>query len=605
MSNTGFTVTGQGDLSTILKARTSAAGSATNFIASDGRDLNQWFEMSTTPGTSNTDQISYNTNYVMTYNGLQTDLRYMFQNINYISDPYTLSPSGNFVVIQNGNDYVISCTSGSSNTITFNVAIPSVTFTLVGGGGSGGPVRDRTGGGGGGAGGASNQQTISVNPSDIYQLNVGVGGIPDQTGGSVDGDPTSVIDINNINNFSAAGGYHGLNDRNGGGGGTGANGGGNGGHGGAGSKSTNGGNGTAYTIRGVSYYFGGGGGGGSYYQQASSSSGGLGGGGGGGSGTSGNNGQTYTTPYNVSYNPATTNAFPNSGGGGAGANDSKSPSVKPGEAGNSGIIVISFTYSKVFTATGSYTTLNGSNNWHVVQFTGDGNITFNYNITVYYLLVGYGGLGVTGNTIDGGGGGGGGTVINSTYNATAYTNNGVTFSNGKSSVFNQEAIPGGNGGRDGAGGSPNGGFGNRFGNKNGNACSLGNISVNPAGSNLNLTYSVGNGGGGGGGAYNRFGGGVGGGGGGGGGAGAGGGGIGEGGGGGGGGPGGGGGGTGSGGGTGVGGAGGSGGNYSTLSIGATLSFGNGGGGGGSSSFGSTGQGGDPSAGCVVMWFQHA
>ena len=83
MSTTGFIVSGYGDLSTILKPITSTAGPATNFIASNGYDLNEWFQMSTTPGTSNADQVQYDTNFIMTYNGVPTDLRYMFQNINY------------------------------------------------------------------------------------------------------------------------------------------------------------------------------------------------------------------------------------------------------------------------------------------------------------------------------------------------------------------------------------------------------------------------------------------------------------------------------------------------------------------------------------------
>ena len=263
-----------------------------------------------------------------------------------------------------------------------------------------------------------------------------------------------------------------------------------------------------------------------------------------------------------------------------------------------------------YKATGTYTALDGDDNWHVVQFTGNGDITFNYNFIVHYLLVGCGGGGDYGTISYGSGGGGGGGVRNSTYNPTVSTVYAVTVSgvgSANSTAFGQTAGPGGSTltNTGGVGGNPyggTGGYGSQIGGViYGNPCSLGNIIVDPSGSNLNLTYSVGNGGGGGGGGNSSGGiinGGSGGGGGGNGG-------IGEvifssGGGGGGGGIGGGNGGIAIG---GLGGSGGNGGNNSTLITGATLSFGNGGGGGGGGISG--GGSGDLSLGCVVMWFQHA
>lgn len=265
-----------------------------------------------------------------------------------------------------------------------------------------------------------------------------------------------------------------------------------------------------------------------------------------------------------------------------------------------------------YKATGTYTALDGDDNWHVVQFTGKGDITFNYTFTVYYLLVGEGGFSSEGAFEHGGGGGGGGGVRNSTYNPTVSTVYDVTVSgvgSVNSTAFGHTAGPGESAisYTGGVGGSPNGGTGGTGSQVrviNGNPCLLGNIIVDPSGSNLNLTYSVGNGGGGGGGGLNKVikNGGEGGGGGGNGGAGGGGGGIGVG-------NGGGGGGGGIGGVVGgnsysiFGGYGGNGGNNSTLITGATLSFGNGGGGSGGGEVANVS--GDPSLGCVVMWFQHA
>ena len=272
----------------------------------------------------------------------------------------------------------------------------------------------------------------------------------------------------------------------------------------------------------------------------------------------------------------------------------------------------------IFTATGTYTTLDGANNWHVIQFTGTNpcSITFNYNISVYYLIVGSGGRGDDGGIMSAGGGSGGGgggvitNVTNTALNLTAGQNYPITI--GYVSIINYRTIAFGLNAYNGfslviSGGPPNGGAGGYGGggvpgSSNTNSDSInGNISVNPAGSNLNLTYSVGNGGGEGGtvgyvvndgGSGGGTGGGTGGtstevfdngGGGGGGGE------------------------SGGNGGdstsssSGNGGAGG-GINNPLLAKNATLSFGNGGGGGGGGIY--PGSGGQPSPGCVVIWFQY-
>lgn len=346
MSTTGFLYSTDEDLSIIFKARTSTAGPATNFIASDNRDLNEWFEMSATPGTSNADQIQYNTNYIMTYNGVPTDLRYMFK----MMDPISFSPSSNFILVQSGSNYILSCiaNSGTTNTVTFNVGISNVNFIIVAGGGGGGSSSPNAqNGGGGGEGGQTVLTTLAtVQTSNYVTLIIGNGG-----NSSTNGNSSTVNYFINSMTFtdSANPGYKGENATSliGGAGGNGNHNGGNGGRGGY--SSNNSVNGSASTqtlidIFGTTYYFGGGGGGGSRNGQSGNSFGGLGGGSGGGNGQNGNNQQIYTTPYNVSYNPATTNSFPNSGGGGSGGNGNGTNANNPGGSGNSGIIVIYFTY---------------------------------------------------------------------------------------------------------------------------------------------------------------------------------------------------------------------------------------------------------------------
>jgi hypothetical protein len=341
----GFSVSGA-DLSTIFKARVTSPGPTTNFKDSTGNDLNQLFQVSNTPGTSGQDQISYDTSYVTIYNSVPCDLRYIFQNIN--AGPIYFSPAANFVLVQSGSSYTLSCIqndTNNDNTIIFNVAISNIVVTLVGGGGAGGASSsDTTNGGGGGGGGNIDQYTLSVTQGNVFSiLNVGEGGTsPGGAGGTTSG---TFQNSSGSNNYSISGGTGGASANNSNGGSGGASGwsGGSGGNGGASNAATNGSDGPQYTISGTSYYFGGCGGGGSYYQQASSSSGGLGGGGRAGFGALGNNGQSYTTPYGTTY-AAGSSSFPNTGGGGAGGNGNGSQTTS-GQSGNSGIIVISFTYS--------------------------------------------------------------------------------------------------------------------------------------------------------------------------------------------------------------------------------------------------------------------
>jgi hypothetical protein len=336
----GFSVNST-DLSTIFKARTSAPGPITNFKDSNGNDLNQLFEVSSTPGTFGPDQISYDTSYITIYNSVPCDLRYIFQNI-----IVYFSPSENFVLVQSGSSYTLSCIqsdTSNNNTIIFKVPISNVVVTLVGGGGGGGTSTILNGGGGGGGGNIGQYTLSSVEQNNSFSnLIIGEGGQP--SGGT--GGTTSCIFQNSsgTSSYSISGGSGGAGALSGGSGGASGWSGGSGGNGGidiSSIESTNGSDGPSYTISGTPYYFGGCGGGGSL-NKGSSADGGLGGGGSGGFGTTGNKNQPYTTPYGTTY-PAGSNVFPNTGGGGAGGNGNGSE-IRLGQSGNSGIIVISFTY---------------------------------------------------------------------------------------------------------------------------------------------------------------------------------------------------------------------------------------------------------------------
>ena len=142
---TGFNVNGYGDLSTIFNPRTSGTAPTTNYRV-NGTDLNQLLQVSATVGSAGSDQINYNTNYDISYNGVPTDLRFIFQKINFI--PFTTTSNN----MQNsGSSYVIQFTSNGS--ITFNVSGITLNYLLVGAGGSGGAVPNTNvlpGGGGGG-----------------------------------------------------------------------------------------------------------------------------------------------------------------------------------------------------------------------------------------------------------------------------------------------------------------------------------------------------------------------------------------------------------------------------------------------------------------------
>jgi hypothetical protein len=202
MSTTGFTVNTvdlNGDLSTIFKPKTTAGGLATNFIASDARDLSEWFEMSTIPG----DQIAYDTNYICDAYG---DLKNAFVSINY--NPAIFTSTGSHTTIQNGNDYAIQFT-GTSGTINFNVPNISVNYLVIGGGGAGegknsivtSSIKKK---GGGGASKTNGNFTCVQNSE--YTISVGTGGV----GGAIEtgspGNESSIVNTGQSINITANGG---------------------------------------------------------------------------------------------------------------------------------------------------------------------------------------------------------------------------------------------------------------------------------------------------------------------------------------------------------------------------------------------------------------
>jgi len=148
VSETGFTVTGQGDLSTIFKPNYSGQYiTDVGYKAKNGQDLSEIFE----PSYSSADQIGYDTGYKV--NGV--DLNQKFMNITYKPVNLTASgfntalsifknsSSGGTQTITDLNGMIVYSGITGSLTVT-NFPTNSSLYALVIGGGAGG-------GGGGGA----------------------------------------------------------------------------------------------------------------------------------------------------------------------------------------------------------------------------------------------------------------------------------------------------------------------------------------------------------------------------------------------------------------------------------------------------------------------
>uniref|UniRef100_A0A6C0JYJ9 Glycine-rich domain-containing protein n=1 Tax=viral metagenome TaxID=1070528 RepID=A0A6C0JYJ9_9ZZZZ len=578
MSNTGFTVTVHGDLSKIFKARTSAAGLATHFIASDSRDLNDWFELS----TSGSDQITYDTTYIC---GAYGDLKNAFMDINYNPTPYTAT--GTYSKINVGNDYAIQFT-GTSGTINFNIGGIYVNYLVIGGGGAGegkstivtSSIKKK----GGGGASETNGNFTCVQNSD-YTISVGTGGVGGEIDSGLPGNGSSITNNSQSINITA----------NGGGGGS--------GHAGN--------NDTTYPINynsiTLTYSYGNPGfDGGDVISNSSTRGAGGGVNAGAGSGLNGGKGGSKDVVQTFANNA--TMSFGN-GGGACGFNHNPIASDGNGGSGSQGVVVLWFTYPPIYTTTGTFQELKIGNTW-VVQFTDSGTITFNIpNISVNYLLIGSGGSGGNGgrsalqNNGGGGGGGGGGLYTSSqpfTPNKSQSYPISVSTSLNSSSSFNNSTVGNGSNGNTGAGaggtgaggsggtGSQPGAVGGQGGSpNNGDSGGAGGNNVPPhrvSVGNISLNYAVGTGGGGGGGAFNGTG--------------------------------------------GVGGYndtvasgadGGAGGGFDNgddgnppnpnnitnpINNNTTFYFGNGGGGGGGCSAGDGGSGVSGSPGCVVIWFQY-
>jgi len=216
-------------------------------------DLSQIFVKSAggAQGVPDADQIDYNTNYITNYNN--KDLRFLFQRYGFVSDPVTYTGASQTI---SGNNYTIINTS-ATGTITFNVDINNVTFTLIGGGGSGGLTIGGDGsypyGAGGGEGGATTQITQNMSSGASSNFTVGSGGMG--AGPNYNGGNTTIFGhtvnggVSGGNGSVVSGGLGGV--------GTGAQG---GNAVGPSQSVTNGANGSQYTINSVTNYYGGGGG---------------------------------------------------------------------------------------------------------------------------------------------------------------------------------------------------------------------------------------------------------------------------------------------------------------------------------------------------------
>ena len=333
-------------------------GAADTGYKVNGNDLSTIFA-----GISSTN-IGYDTGYKSKQTGL--DLRYVFAPYT-ISVPFTVENTNNYTYLYSNNYYVIVFTNNNTttatnvtNTITFTESITTANVAVVGGGGAGGNSYNQyssegyMNGGGGGQGGYVNSYTnISLNATS-YNIQVGYGGIGNTSKKGGSGGTSFFSSYSSSGGIGGDGFIKAVLGGNGLGGGTRGNfgSGGNGAYSVYGTiqnNSTSGIAGTTITINESNYTFGGGGAGGSNSNTTTSSNhsnGGLGGGGGdctiNGLSNNGNayvgvDGNTYASNYNSGV------GFPNTGGGGAGANAKSTGSTYvKGYNGGSGIVIIWF-----------------------------------------------------------------------------------------------------------------------------------------------------------------------------------------------------------------------------------------------------------------------
>jgi len=357
---------------------------------------------------------------------------------------------------------VTSTITGSNTVVVSAISMTAISSSLVAiGGGTGGAYGSPTGGSGGsggsGGGGGFSQTSGS-----------GAGGSSTQNSSGSTG----------FGNAGGAGAPGGSQNGSGGGGGAGSVGG-----TATGTVGGVGGSGLPFSITGnLEYYAGGGGGGSESYTGVLPASGGIGGGGYGSIRTS------------VSAGINATAGAPNTGGGGGGSSNYAHPSAG---AGGSGVVVIRYRvpYVATFQDSGSWTCPAG--------------VT-----TVQALIVAGGGSGSIGG--GGGGGGAGGLVYSSSISVTPGTTYpivvgaggvGVTGgpdingTAGQNSSFNGlVAIGGGQGAHNGYAGQTGGSGGGAYGSGNAGSGTYGQGNSGGGGVTDSSTYTNGGGGGGAGGA---------------------------------------------------------------------------------------------------------
>jgi hypothetical protein len=251
--SSGFNVNGYGDLSTIFKTNYTGTYLSTNtyFINSASEDLSQIFEPSINPGSYYSDQINYDTSYNATYNSVTTDLRYLFQNINYL---YINVSNYLATTTYSGYTFYIFGTSSTSSDYTATLTIngnTTINYIIVGGGGGGASGNSNYSSYGGGGGGvAVGSFTTTTNVTNVYTILAARSGDIVLPGSGYTG-VTSYISLDGNYIDSGGGGGAASGDTSAGGGGSGTSSGPYGGNGGDGSAAT----GKGQNGKTTPYYF--------------------------------------------------------------------------------------------------------------------------------------------------------------------------------------------------------------------------------------------------------------------------------------------------------------------------------------------------------------
>jgi hypothetical protein len=250
-----FNINGYGDLSTIFKKNYTGTYLSTNtyFINPSNKDLSQVFQPSINPGSAYSDQINYDTSYNTNYNSVKTDLRYLFQSINYL---YINVSNYLATATYNGFTFYVFGTTSTSSDYTATLTIngnSTFNYIIVGGGGAGASGNSRYISCGGGGGGVSvGSFTTTTNITNVYTILSARGGNIVVPGTGYTG-VTSYISLNGNYIASGSGGGTASGSSSAGSGGSGSSSGSYGGNGGNGSSGT----GAGQTGKITPYYFNG------------------------------------------------------------------------------------------------------------------------------------------------------------------------------------------------------------------------------------------------------------------------------------------------------------------------------------------------------------